>query len=85
MLSLIDEAIISAYEPKPSDKPATSLQIKIEMLLPPKERTEVDDMELMKQFKKDYNGYYLAVDQVFVLNFMKTPFIVTIDRMFGNN
>jgi hypothetical protein len=55
------------------------------MLLAPKERVEVDDMELIKQFKKDYNGYYLAVDQVFVLSFMKTPFIVTIDRMFGNN
>jgi hypothetical protein len=55
------------------------------MLLPPKERTEVDDIELVKQFKKDYNGYYLAVDQVFVLSYTKTPFILTIDRIFGNN
>lgn len=60
-LSLIDEAIIHAYDPKPSDKPAASLHIKIEMLLPPKEKVEIDDAELVRQFKKDFNGFYLAV------------------------
>lgn len=53
------------------------------MLLPPKDRFEVDDIELLKQFKKDYNGYYVARDQVFVINFNKIPFIVTIDRFIG--
>jgi hypothetical protein len=44
---------------------------------------EVDDAELLKQFKKDFNRYYLGVDQVFVLNFQKIPFIITIDRILG--
>lgn len=35
-LSLIDESIIKAYDPKPTDKPAASLNIKIECLFPPK-------------------------------------------------
>ncbi len=43
----------------------------------------MDDIELLKQFKKDYNGYYVARDQVFVINFNKIPFIVTIDRFIG--
>jgi hypothetical protein len=43
VLSLIDEAIITAYDPRPTDKPVTSLHLKIELLIPPKERKEVDD------------------------------------------
>ena len=77
-LSLIDEALIYAYEPKPTDKPATSLHIKIQFLLPPKEKAEVDDIELIQQFKKDFNGFYLNIEQVFVINFKKTPLIISI-------
>lgn len=43
----------------------------------------MDDIELIKQFKKDFNGYYVATDQVFVMNFNKTPMIVTIDKIIG--
>lgn len=55
------------------------------MLLPPKEKIEIDDSELVRQFKKDFNGFYLAVDQVFVINFQKSPLIITVDRILGND
>lgn len=82
-LSLIDDALVQAYDPKPADLSAASLQLKIELLLPPKERVEVDDVELIKQFKKDFAGYYLGVDQVFVANFAKMPLILTVERILG--
>jgi hypothetical protein len=37
----------------------------------------------VKQFKKDYEGHYVAVDQIFVLSFQKSPIIVTIDKVLG--
>jgi hypothetical protein len=54
------------------------LNIKIEFLLPPKEKVEIDDMELIQQFKKEFTGYYLNIEQVFVINFKKTPIIISI-------
>jgi vesicle-fusing ATPase len=82
-LSLIDEALVHPYEPKPADKPAASLQLKLELLLPPKERVEIDDVELVKQFRKDFGKSYLGVDQVFVVSFAKMPLILTVDRVLG--
>lgn len=84
-LSLIDETSIQGYDPKESDKPASCLHIKIEMLVPPKEKVEIDDAELIKQFKKDYNRYYVSVEQVFVVSFQKVPLIITIDRVLGGD
>lgn len=83
-LSLIDQTLVKAYDPKPTDKAATSLNLKIELLLPPKERFEVDDVELLKSFKKQYNKYYVSLDQVFVMNFNNTPYIITVDRLVGS-
>lgn len=53
------------------------------MLLPPKERVEIDDGELVKQFRKEFTGFYLGVDQVFVVSFAKMPLILTVDRVLG--
>jgi hypothetical protein len=48
VLSLIDQIYIQAYDQKSIDQPATSITIKIEMLLPPSQRVEIDDKELSK-------------------------------------
>ena len=53
------------------------------MLLPPKDRFEVDDIELMKYFKAQYDKYYVSRDQVFVVDFKHNPYIITIDRLVG--
>ena len=37
----------------------------------------------MKQFQSQFNKYYVAIDQVFVINFNKSPLIVTIDKILG--
>ena len=44
-MSLIDETLIYAYDQKPTDKPVLSLHIKLEMVIPPKEKIEIDDYE----------------------------------------
>ena len=40
-------------------------------------------MELVKQLRKDFSGYYLGVEQVFVVNFAKMPIVLTVDRVLG--
>jgi hypothetical protein len=37
-LSKIDQIVIKAYEPRPSDKPATLVQVQVQLVIPPKER-----------------------------------------------
>jgi hypothetical protein len=37
-LSKIDQIVIKAYDPKPSDQPATLIQVEISLVIPPKER-----------------------------------------------
>lgn len=44
----------------------------------------MDDVELVRYLKKEYHGYYLAVDQIFVVSFRRDPIIVTVDRILGN-
>ena len=84
-MSLIDQTIIKAYDPKHSDQAAASLVIKIELLLPPKDRVEVDDIELSHFFKNQYDRFYISRDQVFVVNFKHNPYIITIDRIVGSH
>ena len=37
-LSKIDQIVIKAYDARPSDKPATLLQVEVRLVIPPKER-----------------------------------------------
>ena len=53
------------------------------MLFPPKERFEVDDIELVKEFKVQFDRFFISLDQVFVMNFKNNPYIVTIDKLMG--
>ncbi len=50
---------------------------------PPKERVELDDLEVVGQFRKDFTEFYIGVEQVFVLNYAKIPLVLTIERMTG--
>ncbi len=43
----------------------------------------MDDVELAKVFKRDFSGFYVALDQVFVINFNKSPYILTVDKIVG--
>lgn len=58
--------------------------MKIEFLLPPKQRVEVDDVELMKVFKTNYDSYYVSRDQIFVMNFKNNHYIITVDKIVGS-
>lgn len=82
-LSLIDEVLVQSYDPRSADRPASSITLKIELLQPPKERVELDDLELIKQFRKDFVGYYVVFEQVFVISFTKIPIVLTVDRVLG--
>lgn len=82
-LSKIDQIVIKAYDPRPVDKPATLVQIEIRMVIPPREREEVDDIELVRQFKKDYVGYYVAIDQIFTVSFNKNAYFVKVEKIVG--
>lgn len=55
------------------------------MVIPPKEKIEIDDYEVVNLLKSKFNGNYVAVDQVFVINFQKNPLIVNIDRVLGGD
>jgi len=35
-LSKIDQIVIKAYDPKPTDKPATLIQVEVQLVIPPK-------------------------------------------------
>ena len=59
-MSLIDETLIYAYDQKPTDKPVLSLHIKLEMVIPPKEKIEIDDYEVVNHLKSKFNGNYVA-------------------------
>ena len=82
-LSKIDQIVIKAYDPKTTDQPATMIQLEISMVIPPKERVQIDDIEMIKQFKRDHAGYYVVVDQVFLVNFNKNLYNIRIQRVVG--
>jgi vesicle-fusing ATPase len=44
---------------------------------------ELDDLELLMQFRKEFTGFYLTVEQVFVLNYAKSPVVLTVERAVG--
>jgi hypothetical protein len=45
---------------------------------------ELDDVEMVAQLRNQFNGFYLAVEQIFVLNFAKTPVLLTVERTVGS-
>jgi len=38
---------------------------------------------MIKQFKKDHAGFYVVVDQVFLVNFNKNLYNIRIERVVG--
>ncbi len=40
-------------------------------------------IELIKQFKRDYAGYYVVADQIFKADFNKNVFYINIERIVG--
>jgi len=37
----------------------------------------------MKQFKRDYAGYYVAIDQIFTVNFNKSAYFIKVEKIVG--
>lgn len=35
-------------------------------------------------FKSQYDNYYVSLDQVFVMEFKRNPYIITIDKIIGS-
>jgi hypothetical protein len=54
------------------------------MLFPPKERTVIDDTTLITKFIKDFEGYYVSTDQVFVYEFDKNLYVLTAEKVLGS-
>lgn len=82
-VSLIDEIYVQLYSPREQDAPATSIHLKIEMLLPPQERILVDDISLSQSFLIKFNGYYVQTDQIFLMQIRDDIYVITVDRVLG--
>jgi hypothetical protein len=80
-ISLSDEVLVHAYEPKPTDRPAAKLELKVELLQPPKVLVELDDPKFLVPFHKEFTGFYLKVEQVFVLKYAISPVVLTVERV----
>ena len=55
----------------------------VEFLLPPKERTEIDDFALAQYFAQTYDKFYVSIDQSFVVNFNGVIYVLTIEKVMG--
>lgn len=83
VLSLIDQVYVQVYDEKETDRPATSISLKVEMLLPPSQRTEINDADLIKHVKQVYLNHYVAIGQLFVVDFQSVQYILSVEKVMG--
>lgn len=43
----------------------------------------IDDTALVSKFIRDFDGYYVATDQVFVYEYDKILYVLTIEKVLG--
>ena len=55
----------------------------VEFLLPPKERTEIDDIALSQYYAQTYDKFYVSMDQSFVVNCNGVVYVLTIQKVMG--
>lgn len=82
-LNLIQDVYVQLYKRREQDQPAASILFKIQMLFPPKERTIIDDIKLIAKFVKQFDGYYVSTDQVFVYEYEKNMYVLTAQKVLG--
>ena len=51
----------------------------------PKDRVEVDDLALAEEFLQNFLGRYVNIDQIFVYEYKKATYILTIEKVMGGD